>query len=69
MRSSISSAKTEGVHGVRGVYRSLSFVPGGTYRSFPRSIGGASLSLQEVISEHFSKGCVPDANDIAKRGA
>ena len=69
MRYSTRSAKTEGVHAVRGVYRSLSFVPRGAFRSFPRSIEGTSPLLQEVISEHFSKGCVPDANDIAKRGA
>ena len=26
------------------------------------------VPLQEKKSEHFQKGCVPDGNDIAKRG-
>ena len=30
---------------------------------------GVNAPLQDVNSKHFSKGCVPDRNDIAKRGA
>ena len=54
-----SSAETENVHAVRGVYRRMGFVPRGTFWSFPRSICGTSPLYRTVISEHFAKGRVP----------
>ena len=54
-----SSAETENVHAVRGVYREMGFVPRGTFWSFPRSIGGTSPPYRTGNSEHFTKGRVP----------
>ena len=68
MRPVTSPAETEGVRPVRGVYRRSGFVPGGTFRSFPRSNWGASAPLQEAISEHFSKGRVPGVEYNASYG-
>ena len=59
MRPPTSYAETENVHAGWGVYRRMEFVPRGTFRSFPRSIGGTSPPYRTGNSEHFAKGRVP----------
>ena len=52
MKYLTSSAKTEGLRPVKGVYRSLSLVQSGESREFVAETG-AKGPLQEVNSDHF----------------